>query len=80
MKIISAVNTFDATYDYGIGNTFAINDLPASVFPSADEKANQAEGIYLDFLAQTRSYRLEGGKPILEDKTQAALMTFAARK
>lgn len=77
VKIFSAVNTFDATYDYGIGQTFAINDLPETTYPGSDAVLNQAEGIYLRFLDQTRSYRLEGGKLIFEDKVQADLMTFS---
>lgn len=75
-KIYSAGSVHDASYDFGVGNSFAFSDLPAVLYPGADEKQNQAERIFFDFLAQTRGYRLEGNKLILEDKVQADLMTF----
>lgn len=74
--IYSSGQTSDATYDFGGGNDFAFSELPSVIYQGGDETENQAERIFFDFLSQTRGYRLENGKLILEDKTQADLMTF----
>jgi len=79
-KIYSSGQARDAVYDFGGGNDFAFSELPTVVYQSGDEMENQAERIYLDFLSQTRGYRLKNGNLILEDQTQADLMTFVPSK
>lgn len=79
-KIYSAGQARPATYDFGSGKSFAFSELPTVVYQGGDETENQAEHIFFDLLQQTRGYRLENGKLILEDMTQADLMTFVPGK
>lgn len=79
-KVYSGGQVRDATYDFGSGNDFGFTELPTVVYQGGDEIENQAEQIYFAFLADTRGYRLEDSKLILEDMTQADLMTFVPRE
>lgn len=78
--IYSAGQSRAAAYDFGQGNDFGFTELPTVVYQGADETESQAERIFYEFLQQTRGYRLDNGKLILEDMTQADLMTFVPRK
>ena len=73
----SAVNTYGGSYEAGEDGSFSVGDL-ASTMMAGPEPDMRAETIYLQLLAEAKSYAVEGETLTLSDANGNESLIYAA--
>lgn len=73
----SAVNTYGGPYEAGEDGSFSVGDL-ASTMMAGPEPDMRAETIYLELLAEAKSYSVDGDTLTLSDAGGSESLIFAA--